>query len=232
MIEFTELELEDLIRTTLAPQYFRSPRIQSLFEFDDVVQDCIMWYYQPMKNGEQRLEHYKRECKSLAHLVNTIKLSLCQYIPGLLRLNYIKYAPTSLNVPLKDDSETEFIDLVESNDDPLETTFQLSQMIEELNDKQREVLNDIIAGETKTNMRLKYKDFDCILERIRDNIYLYYISSGDNLESEFNIGYQLSLTGFKEYIKPLVLKQRAMKKFFETGNIMYYLQSKKIEEMI
>lgn len=233
MIEFTELELEELIRDTLAPKYYQNATIQALYTFDDIVQDTIMWFYEPMRNGEQRLEHYRKTYDTKQHIINMIKFGLRQTIPAYSRYKDFKNIPASLSVPINSETDDEFIDLIESKDEPTDMMVALSQMIEQLSEKQKQVLNDIIAGQTKTHMREKYKDFDDVLEDIRDDIYLYYISSGEDIESEFNINYSLSYKGFKKVLKPLLQSRvkELYNKFLKTGNPIFYIQSKELERV-
>lgn len=229
MIEFTELELSDVIYNVITPQYYGNSTVQKLYQLDDIIQDCFLWYYKPMKSGEQRLEFLKRTCKSKAHLINTVKQGLYQYIPCYSRYSEFKNVPTSLNIQISDDSDDEFLELIESHEDPVELQVIMSQMLEQLSEKQRRVLQDILNGQTKTSMRQKYSDFDYILEDIRDDIYLYYINS----EEDVNIDYQLSLKGFKKIMRP-ILKDRVKdlyNKFIQTGNPLFYVQSKELERV-
>ena len=229
MEEFTDAMLINVIREALAKYYYRSPQMKALFELDDLVQDCTMWFYQNTRDGMQRLEKYKISHKTVKHLVNAIKSGCKQYIPAALRLNEIKNAPdVILNKPVDDEvsNSSEVLDFISSDSDSVfmgkytsvDMQVRLSNMIGLLNHEQRIILNDITSGYTKTELRAKYKNFDTVLTDIKDSIYLYYLDSDSSINSEFGIKYEPS--------RRLLLKQiirNAWTLFYLTGNIKYFM---------
>lgn len=132
MEQFTEAFFIEFVSNELAKQYYRYPKVQGMYELDDLVQDVIMWYYQPMRNGEQRLAHYLK-LYDLQHFCNHLRFSLQQYIPALLRYNHMKYIPMSLNVPLDYDNEsTEFIDMIADETESYESKLTFIDTFDEI----------------------------------------------------------------------------------------------------
>ena len=114
MEQFSEEYFMQIVRQELAKQYYKYPAVQGMFELEDLVMDVVLWYYQPTRKGIVRLNYYMQQCNNnLNHFYNHLKYGLKQYVPALLRYNFMQNIPTSLNVPLDNESEsTEFIDMV------------------------------------------------------------------------------------------------------------------------
>lgn len=178
---FTEQDLLDTLRQNLWGQYLKYPAIQGLVEFEDLVQECALGFYEVMKStGIQRLKYYN-DIYDWKHVRNIVKLCTYQCVPNYLRSNLYKYQPLSLNETLNDEDQTEWIDLVQSKDEDILMQTQLNEITSSLTDEQQDVVNDIMAGYTKTSLREKYKHFDNIVESVRRHISDYYKNSGSQL---------------------------------------------------
>lgn len=173
---FTEQDLLDTLTTYLWPQYCKYTAIHGLLEFEDLVQECALGFYEPMKStGIQRLKYYNDKF-DWKHVRNIVRLCTYQCVPNYLKSNLYKYRPVSLNAPLSQDDEggTELIDLVPALDEGLLEQTEVSDIMSTLNQEQLDVVNDLLAGYTKTFLRDKYKRFDAIVEEVRGIVKSYY----------------------------------------------------------
>ena len=182
--EFTTEMLYEVVTRTLADSYYDWPAVRAMYQLEDLVQNTMLWYYQPMRNGEIRIKHYMKEAPSVGWLISLVRLSCKQTIPEMMRLNAHKYFPSSLNVPMKDDTETEFIDLLASSDDSPEQQVIMETFIEsiktQLNERQNNLLNRVLNGEVEfkitlcsdTNGYSKEENSDMgVIRRVAKQIY-------------------------------------------------------------
>lgn len=179
--QFTEEAFINFIRMELAKQYYRYPAVRSMFELDDIVYDVVLWYYQPMKNGEQRLAHYLK-AGNMNHFWNTLKYGLQQTIPALLRYNYMKNIPLSLNAPLDQfEEETgEFLDTVKDETESIESKVQFDDTLQKIFEALKEANKQkLFKEEKKNNPNLTKIEFSLDTSNI---IYLGYV-----LEDQKNI---------------------------------------------
>lgn len=215
--QFTEEYFMQFIKDELSKDYYHYPAVRGMFELDDLVQDTVMWYYQPMRNGEQRLAHYLKLYEGdMPHFWNTLKYGLKQTIPALMRYNFMKNIPMSLNVPLdSDDESVEFLDVVPDASESIfsqvectDTLTQIKNTLREENIKriykeamkdnrdlnymefrlypttiikvgsrtseQLNIITDLLSGFKASELRLKYSEFDRMLNEIRTAFTLYY----------------------------------------------------------
>lgn len=214
--KFTDEDLLNTLREFLWPQYKKYTAIQGLVEFEDIVQDCALGFYENMKfkreyiidevTGEKtkkyintpfeekitRIDYYRnaidpetgKPMYSWKHIRNIVRMCTYQCIPNWLKSNMYKYNPLSLNNTLNDEDKTEWIDLVPSLDEDLLLQAELEDIRSTLSPDQKAVVDDVLAGYTKTSLREKYKRFDYIIEEVRDKIEYYYRRSVDVLPSE------------------------------------------------
>lgn len=200
MIEYSAEDLHDLVSRVLAPQYYRWKTIRDMDCLESYVNEALLWYYQPMRNGEQRLAHYLSTCESKKHFENLIKLSLCEFIPGLMRLNSYKNNPDSLNKRMSPDDDTEFIDMLEDKAESLDVTITTRDILSILTPEERNLVKDLMETgyeEEKQQMiqenrsersikrrlnpidlHIKYENYDILIKGIRSKITNYYVSSG------------------------------------------------------
>lgn len=174
--EFTDADLIETLKEGLWYQYLKYPVIQGYLEFDDLLQDCLLDWYNVMKStGEVRIEHYRKTI-DWKHMKNMVKLYTYQVVPNYLRTNAVKYHPLSLNKEIKEDDEreTEFIDLIQSNDEDILLTAESNDILSILNESERKVVNGLLEGYTKVALRERYERFDYILEDAKKKIVNYY----------------------------------------------------------
>lgn len=156
--EFTTEMLYDVVRKTLADSYYDWPAVRAMYQFEDIVQQTMLWYYQPMRNGEIRIKHYMAKAPSVDYVIGMVRLGCKQTIPEMMRLNKHKYFPSSLNAPMKDDTDTEFIDLLSSDEDSPEQQIILESFIEsikqQLNERQNMLLTKVLTGEVEFKITL------------------------------------------------------------------------------
>lgn len=134
MEQFSEEYFMQFIRQELAKQYYRYPAVQGMFELDDLVMDVVLWYYQPTRKGIVRLNYYMQQCNyNLNHFYNHLKYGLRQYVPALLRYNFMQNIPTSLNVPLDNESEsTEFIDMLADEKEAVDSQISFNDTLDNI----------------------------------------------------------------------------------------------------
>lgn len=222
MEQFSEEFFVSFVRNELSKYYYSYPKVREMFELDDIVQDVIMWYYQPMKNGEQRLAHYLSKC-GFNHFCNHLRSSLKQTIPALLRYSFMKNIPMSLNVPIDRDNETtEFLDMIADKSESSDSLVQFSDLLMQIKKSLQEtrtislykealksnpslsynefriypstilsvwpivreqinIVQDLMNGYKSTELRLKYKDFDILLQGVRSVVTNYYRSQGEDV---------------------------------------------------
>lgn len=233
MIQFSDLDLLNVVTEALTKEYYKYPIVQSQYQVEDLIQDCVAWFYEPMRSTkEQRLQHYINTYETKQHIENMIRFGCKQYIPALLRLNSMKYIPLSLNnsVDSTDDESIEFLDMIPSDEESIEMKLRVKQIIESLNKEQQRLLEDIKAGYNKTELREKYRNFDDMLIDIRDSVYIHYCESGESLNQGFGIKYSLSTKKLKQLA--LQNKTIAWSLFELTGNPKYFVQYKRSEDRL
>lgn len=186
--QFTEQDLMETLRTYLWPQYMKYSAIHGYVEFDDILQDCAIGWYEIMKStGKPRLEHYNEVCESWKHVRNIVRLCTYQVIPNWMKSKHYQNRPLSLN-QLMNESEgdgCEWIDMLASMDDEILVQLECKDILDCLDSNQVKIVLDLLAGNTKTFMRDKYKRFDSTLLEIQEKIKKYYESSGENLSIIF-----------------------------------------------
>ena len=166
MEQFSEEYFMQFVRQELAKQYYKYPVVQGMFELEDLVMDVVLWYYQPTRKGIVRLNYYMEQCNNnLNHFYNHLKYGLRQYVPALLRYNFMQNIPTSLNVPLDYDSEsTEFIDMVADEGESIESQISFGDTLDNikvlLEAQLKKSLTMKLFKEAKaSNPMLSYKEF-------------------------------------------------------------------------
>lgn len=187
--EFTDQDLLQVLEEGLWYQYCKYPAIQSYMEFEDLVHDCVLDWYEIMKStGEVRIEHY-RKTMDYKHLRNTVKLYTYQVVPNYLRTNALKYRPLSLNKAIgndEDDNAKEYIDLIPSLDEDVLLGTINNDIITILTDEEQDILIKLMEGYTKTSLREKYKRFDYIIDDAKQKIASYYYKSKENIPDSIN----------------------------------------------
>lgn len=175
---FTDEDLIETLREGLWYQYLKYPVIQNYLEFDDLVNECALGWYETMKStGEVRIEHY-RKTLTWKHIRNMVKLSTYQVVPNYLKSNAVKFQPLSLNATMNDEEgEKEFIELVPSLDEDILESAINEDIINSLTSEEKSIVMDLLSGFTKTALRDKYTKFDYIMEDIREKVAKYFISS-------------------------------------------------------
>lgn len=175
---FTDEDLIETLREGLWYQYLKYPVIQNYLEFDDLVNECALGWYETMKStGEVRIEHY-RKTLTWKHIRNMVKLSTYQVVPNYLKSNAVKFQPLSLNATMNDEEgEKEFIELVPSLDEDILESAINEDIISILSSEEKNIVMDLLSGFTKTALRDKYTKFDYIMEDIREKVAKYFISS-------------------------------------------------------
>lgn len=118
-------ELINIAHDEISKLYYNYPRIQAEHDISDLIQNTMLYFLQLRKDGKQRFEYYAADGKK--HFLNLFKMSCKQAITELPRYNYMKYKALSLNTPMKDDTETEYIDSI-----PDSTTTDFSSLQESL----------------------------------------------------------------------------------------------------
>lgn len=175
---FTDEDLIETLREGLWYQYLKYPVIQNYLEFDDLVNECALGWYETMKStGEVRIEHY-RKTLTWKHIRNMVKLSTYQVVPNYLKSNAVKFQPLSLNATMNDEEgEKEFIELVPSLDEDILESAINEDILNSLTSEEKSIVMDLLSGFTKTALRDKYTKFDYIMEDIREKVAKYFISS-------------------------------------------------------
>lgn len=225
MEQFSEVEFMQFVRQVLAPQYNRYPVVQGMFELDDLVMDVVLWYYQPTRKGIVRLNYYMEQCNNnINHFYNHLKRGLGQYIPALLRYNFMKNIPSSLNLPLDstDSESTEIIDMIEDKSESIDSIVQFNDTLNHIKGALKEsltlklyadakkkdpsikynefciypttiitvwptvrnqlnIINDLTNGYKASELRMKYEDYDKLIQGIKNTITNYYQAQGENV---------------------------------------------------
>lgn len=190
--EFTEQDLLDTLTEGLWTEYLKYPKIRGYVEFDDLVSECVLGFYEIMKStGVQRFEYYK-SIYDWKHMRNLVRCCAKQCIPSYLKENAFKFQPVSLNTPISRDGDEEsadWLDFVTYNDDrdDILCKVSLDDIILRLNREQRLVVRDILAGFGKTVLRDKYPQYDEIVESIKHFISTYYHKAGESIPEEVSI---------------------------------------------
>lgn len=181
---FTDEDLIETLREGLWYQYLKYPVIQNYLEFDDLVNECVLGWYEIMKStGEVRIEHY-RKTLTWKHIKNMVKLSTYQVVPNYLKSNAVKFQPLSLNATMsgdEDEDAKEFIDLVPSLDEDILESAVNEDIINILSKEEKSIVMDLLSGFTKTALRDKYTKFDYIMEDIREKVAKYFIAAKPDL---------------------------------------------------
>lgn len=181
---FTDEDLIETLREGLWYQYLKYPVIQNYLEFDDLVNECVLGWYETMKStGEVRIEHY-RKTLTWKHIKNMVKLSTYQVVPNYLKSNAVKFQPLSLNATMsgdEDEDAKEFIDLVPSLDEDILESAVNEDIINILSKEEKSIVMDLLSGFTKTALRDKYTKFDYIMEDIREKVAKYFIAAKPDL---------------------------------------------------
>lgn len=187
------IQIEDLVRTAyeeVASVYYNYPKIRSEFEIGDIVNDVVLYFLKDMKKYDsRRLDYYLQEGKD--HFMNTFKACCRQTVHEYSRYNFMKYKASSLNSPVNDDSETEYIDMV---------TKSYTEDTESLNESLDEIFN--ILYEKPKNIYLAKKKQECpgltdleIMLNVHTRIDLYRIREKAELEQKIikllNEGYKM-----------------------------------------
>lgn len=189
---FTTELLYAVVTESITKQYYQYPKIRARYQLEDLIQENILWFYKPMRNGEQRLEHYLKTCQSTPHVVSIIRLATSQSIPEMLRLNAEKYAPSSLNELIRDEDGDEFIDMVrdtsEAFDDQITTKDELQELIEcylleDLTPEHLCLFRDLVQGYKSSELRSKYPNFKEKLEAIQNVVRTFYLDNGTSVEA-------------------------------------------------
>lgn len=207
-VPFTTELLVRVVTEETTIQYYNYPVIQKMFSLEDLIQENILWFYKPMKSGEQRLAHYLKECTTQKHVINIIKSTCKQSIPELLRYNFAKNFPSSLNRTIKDDEDssrsTEFIDMVRDEGESVEQQISIEdiykaieecsdmylraeQNLQELIKEHQAIIRDLLAGYKKSELQLKYQNFDTKFRHIQEIIRGLYYSQGTSVEAVLGI---------------------------------------------
>ena len=219
--QFTEEYFMQFVKEILAKDYYRYPAVMGMFELDDLVQDTVMWYYQPMRNGEQRLAHYLKLYEGdMKHFWNTLKCGLKQTIPALMRYNFMKNIPMSLNVPLDSDDESiEFLDALPDTSESLFSQVQYDDTLTQIKNTLREEnIKRIYKEAMKDNPNLNYMEF---------RLYpMTIIQIGPRTAEQYNIitdllaGYKMTelRAKYSEFDKMLTEIRTAFTLYYEKHN--------------
>ena len=125
---FTTEMLIETITEVVVQKYYDYPKIKELYTIDDMIQENILWFYQPMRNGEQRLQHYLNEY-SVPEVLSIIRMATRQTFNEKLRYNAVKYNPMlTLNAPMNSEDAKEFIDLVADTSEGIYSTIDTTDI--------------------------------------------------------------------------------------------------------
>lgn len=231
--EFTDQVLFDTVHYTLRTEYYKFEWAQDHYELEDLVQDCIMWFYMPTRTGALRLKQYKDRCKTLDHFINTVIHGCKQYMPAFNRYREVGNlkVTSSLNKLVSPDGETEVIDLLPNEEESVIDQVKISCILQQLTEEQRELIKDLTSGYTKASLWEKYSDLYKRINNLRDDVYEIYVNSGLGLLEEFGIKYEpVRVTQIKDALKHNI--DILWQLFKLTGDPKYFMELSKQRKVI